>query len=641
MKIPPSMLMPAFLCAMVLASCADQGNHAPLSFDSTVHMQEDNVLQGRLRTAIDADGDVPVYQLLDAPTHGVVVVQANGTYTYTPPPDFHGSDEFTWRVYDQHAAGNSYRTRVIVMPVNDAPRLRGTPAIPGDLFASDAVLQTDGGFVVAGTFRHNGSTGSIALLRYGADGLLDAGFGGGDGIVTTPVGRSAFAYSLAQLPDGKFLVVGKSHDNEFDDVGSIVLTRHDADGSLDTSFGGGDGIATTPFSLAAYGYSLVLQPDGRIVVAGAVATAYYGGGFGCCFSWGYRIALLRYQPDGSLDTGFGVGGIVTTGITSAISSDESTDHEESSAYGVVLQPDGKLVVAGGTSNSGGSSGIALLRYLPDGSPDPGFGGNGIVTTAIGTADASGYRLILQPDGKLVVTGARRSGIDPLLGYPLHDIALLRYNADGSLDAGFGGGDGMVTTPVGIDSSGHSLALLPDGKLMVAGTSRGNDHVRSIALLRFNADGSPDSGFGADGIVTTPGGRDWYFGLPAQPLVLQPDGAAVVVGRIEGGLAPLRYSAGGMLDAAFGQVRTLRAGESFSVPFPGERIVDPDGDALTYTAKLESGAALPTWLSFAPPTMTLAGTVPAGSAGQTLTIRITATDPAGLSLSDALGLIVLP
>jgi uncharacterized delta-60 repeat protein len=179
------------------------------------------------------------------------------------------------------------------------------------------------------------------------------------------------------------------------------------------------------------------------------------------------VALVRYNADGSLDTGFDGDGKVTTAI--------GTGYDE--GYSVIQQADGKLVVAG-TSYNGSNNDFALVRYNADGALDTGFDGDGKVTTAIGGGDDVGYSVIQQADGKLVVAGYSHNGSDS-------DVALVRYNADGSLDTGFDG-DGKVTTAIGAgDDYGRSVIQQADGKLVVAGhSSNGNNY--DVALVRYDS-----------------------------------------------------------------------------------------------------------------------------------------------------------
>jgi len=237
----------------------------------------------------------------------------------------------------------------------------------------------------------------------------------------------------------------------------------------------------------------------------------------------FAIALARYTTTGALDTaGFGTGtGIVTTPIGSG----------DADAAALAVQVDGKIVVAGLAGDVATNIwDVALLRYNTNGSLDTtGFdsGGTGIVTTDIGSSSNYANAVAIQTDGKIVVAG--NAFVDPF-GSGTSDIAVLRYNTNGTLDTtGFGIPNGYVTTSVGAFDNGFAVAVQPaDGKIVVAGNADAGVADR-FALLRYNADGGLDSGFGTGGIVTRaasgPGGI-----ASANAVVLQPvDGAIVVVG----------------------------------------------------------------------------------------------------------------
>jgi uncharacterized delta-60 repeat protein len=256
-------------------------------------------------------------------------------------------------------------------------------------------------------------------------------------------------------------------------------------GQLDSSFGA-KGIVITSIDSRSYADAMVLQPDGKIVVAGSASDGTTS-----------SIALARYHPDGSLDNSFGLSGIARTSIDSS-----------SSANAVVLQPDGKIVVAGSASD-GTTSSIALAQYHPDGSLDITFGSGGIVTTSVGS-DASAGDLAIQPDGKIVAVGPTS-----------RDLTLVRYTPDGSLDTAFAS-TGIVTTSISsLGDSTDALAIQPDGKIVAAGSTSFGD----LALVRYTTDGSLDITFGSGGIVSTSVGS----GASASALVIQPDGKIVAAG----------------------------------------------------------------------------------------------------------------
>src|SRR5437773_237131 len=205
---------------------------------------------------------------------------------------------------------------------------------------------------------------TMPLAACANPGDLDPSFGTG-GKVTTPSGSNGYINALVLQPDGKLVAAGYTQNNGSNS--DFALVRYNADGSLDGSFGT-DGIVTTLIQNGGFFEAVVLQPDGKLVAAGV------GGG---------HFALVRYNADGSLDGTFGTGGKVITPIGSFADM----------AYALVLQPDGKLVAAGSTSN--GSWAFALVRYNADGSLDGSFGTGGTVTTQIGSSNLA-YALVLQP-----------------------------------------------------------------------------------------------------------------------------------------------------------------------------------------------------------------------------------------------------
>ena len=424
----------------------------------------------------------------------------------------------------------------------------------------------DGKIVVAGV--SFGVYGNFALARYLIDGSLDTSFGT-NGLVTTDFGAdsSDYGYSVALQPDGRIVVAGNSSSN-------FALARYQPDGSLDTSFGT-NGLVTTGFGASSDGYSVALQPDGKIVVAG------YNYGSSSNF------ALARYQPDGKLDTNFGTKGLVTTDFGA-----DTSDY----GYSVALQPDGKILVAG-SSGEYPNDNFALARYQPDGSLDTSFGTNGLVTTDFGAGDV-GYSVALQPDGKIVVAGYS-SDYSTFVRF-----ALARYLPNGSLDSGFGT-NGLVTKDFGAGTSdyGKSLALQPDGKIVVAGFTSGSSIFLSFALARYQPDGSLDTSFGTNGLVTTDfGAEDRGYSL-----ALQPDGKIVVAGssnefpngNVDFALA--RYGSDGSLDRQFGPIENTLAhqpsvNEQGSVTLGASaRIFDPEllnlgtYDGATLTLQRQGGA----------------------------------------------------
>ena len=224
---------------------------------------------------------------------------------------------------------------------------------------------------------------------------------------------------------------------------------------LDRSFGT-NGTVTTAIGPGHENVRAVaIQADGKIVVAG-----YSHNGTT------YDFAVVRYNPNGTLDASFGTGGKVTTAIGPG----------DAHIHGMALQPDGKIVVAG-HSHAKSDNNFTVVRYNPNGSLDVSFGSNGTGITDFESESGSGYAYAfaaaVQPDGKIVVAGTGPSGT----GGSDNDVVVVRYNPNGSLDASFGTG-GTVTTAIGAGNDQcQAMALQPDGKIVVAGYKHHRDRRR--------------------------------------------------------------------------------------------------------------------------------------------------------------------
>ncbi len=217
-----------------------------------------------------------------------------------------------------------------------------------------------------------------------------------DGKVTTAISvGDSRGNDIAVQSDGKIVVVGDLNYSDF------AIARYNEDGSLDNSFGTG-GKTTISFGTNndVVAKSVAIQPDGKIVVAG-----YAGNGIN------YDFAVVRLNGNGSLDAAFDSDGIATSAI--GISNDE--------AYGVSVQDDGKILIAG-SSIIDSHSEFAILRYNSDGSLDTSFDTDGKVTTSFGAGSSDGKSVTLQADGKILVSGSYLDGV--------YKFAVARYIESG-------------------------------------------------------------------------------------------------------------------------------------------------------------------------------------------------------------------
>ncbi|MGE5461998.1 MAG: choice-of-anchor Q domain-containing protein [Syntrophothermus sp.] len=346
-----------------------------------------------------------------------------------------------------------------------------------------------------------------------ADGDLDPTFGT-NGIVSTDFNASQdFGSSVVIQPDGRIVVAGETAING---KLNVALARYLPDGSLDTTFDG-DGKVTSDFGdQSDNGVAVALQADGKILLAGSARNQT---------SNQNEYVLARYNSNGSLDITFDLDGKVTVPFLGFINA-------------VAVQPDGKIVLVGDNYTSGD---FVLVRYNRDGSLDTGFGINGFVVTDFGNS-ASGCAVAIQAsDGKIIAAGPSYASGNSYL-------ALARYHSDGSLDATFDF-DGKVITSVGTNDRICDLALQEDGKILAAGAGDQVGTGRDFVLVRYNSDGSLDTTFDSDGKVTT----DFGSNENGNAVAVQPDGRILLAGTVNNdaktGLA--RYRSDGSLDPSFG------------------------------------------------------------------------------------------
>ncbi|HEX6228619.1 MAG TPA: delta-60 repeat domain-containing protein, partial [Solirubrobacterales bacterium] len=271
---------------------------------------------------------------------------------------------------------------------------------------------------------------------------------------------------------------------------------------------------------------------------------------------------------GELDPTFGSGGVVQL-----LPSDE-----ESHAKGIAVQPDDKVVVSGYEVPGN----AVILRLLENGQPDPGFGAGGKVVTPLPGGFSEFRTLAVQADGKIVAAGSAKGAVDG-------DFLLARYNADGSPDPGFGGGDGVTIVPVGTEFDlAEAVSIGPGGKIVATGRAMaGAKVVAGVAVLLAN--GTPDTGFAGDGTTTieTPTGNDSGVAVEmlADGRILIGDSSGAGAGK---GFSLVQLLPTGAFDPSFGGgdgiVLTPIPAEGLMGEAPG-RITDLDllGDGRIITA----------------------------------------------------------
>lgn len=348
---------------------------------------------------------------------------------------------------------------------------------PGPGIINGLTIQPDGKIVTAGS---NGSWMGVA--RYLASGATDTSIGI-SGLVTIPTNSSGDAKAVAIQPDGKIVVAGYSYIAG--GVSRFTLSRGDKNGIPDTSFGGGTAIVSTPVGTTGSNgaNAIALLPNGDIVAAGYAQTVT--------------------DPKNTRDFALGIysgatGSLISSVTTSFFTCGAAPCNDE--VFGLAIQGDGKIIAAGVATADGGEN-MAVARYSSSGILDTTFNGTG--KKAILAAGATGCQanaVALQPDGKIVVGGYCQTAV-PVA----RKFALARLNADGSMDAGFNGGNVVVYSISGgsLDQI-NAIKVLPDEKILVAGSvsSPLGGAYTITAIARFLKTGATlDSSFNASG---TPG-----------------------------------------------------------------------------------------------------------------------------------------
>jgi len=362
-------------------------------------------------------------------------------------------------------------------------------------------VQPDGGVLVAGFCQNVG----LCAVRYTVDGTLDLSFGGNGTLPQVFVPNAVnVAPSLALLPSGKFLLAATCFDLADND---FCVQRFNADGSIDSTFGTSGATITPMGSGDDRAQAMLTQPDGKIVVAGTCSNVVDS-----------DFCAARYLPNGTLDASFGNGGKVITAFS----------NRDDVVNAVVLQPDGKLVLAG-RCNNGTTDDVCALRYEINGVVDTGFGVNGKLITSVGSGFSEARAVALQPDGKLLIAA-------PCLTGSKIDFCALRYLANGTLDTGFGNG-GVAVSSVGTGNDYvTAMTLQPDGKLVLAGFCAVAGEF-DFCAVRYTASALLDTTFGTGGKLTTgisngatPATRNDVL----TTMALQPDGKLLLAGYCRSG-----------------------------------------------------------------------------------------------------------
>lgn len=338
------------------------------------------------------------------------------------------------------------------------------------------------------------------LLSQG--GILDRSFGN-NGISLTKLDQNfAIVRAMAIDADGKIVSAGDNY-----------IIRNNADGNLDASFGN----KGKTYNGNRVVNAIAIQPDDKIVVA----ANYY--------ETVSEFTVMRFMPDGKADVSFGENGIAKFPVSA-------------NAAGIGLQSDGKIVVAGTTTNANRKA--VLVRFNTDGSIDSAFGINGLVSLAP-KPNFNAVDIIIQPDDNILAACNVQSAGD--------GACIYRLFKTGSIDSNFGLNGLTVARQLFIGSPRKCMALQADGKIVIGGST--NTDSTRFGIMRFLPNGKKDSTFARNDIAVTKFAK-WFAEITS--LTIQTDGKLVAVGSITDyfpqnyGFAAARYLPNGALDNSFGK-----------------------------------------------------------------------------------------
>ena len=495
-------------------------------------------------------------------------------------------------------------------------------------YARQVEVQPDGKIVALGwLYNINGNLLGTYLIRYNPNGAIDNSFGT-NGVVRVSCQTECFEDGFVILPDGKILIAG---DARVSNVFNFAVFRLNPNGTRDATWGANGAVTIPIVSGSSYGYEIVVQPDGKIVIFGEAQRGN---------SANYDIGIARLNANGTIDISFGTNGISVVQIPNAAGFNGipevrlQTDGKFLFLYesfgaainGVVrvnptgtldttfasggllavptytfqtralaLQPDGKFVLVTRTPNAtGGTQESVVSRYNPNGTLDDSFGTNGRVAFPPQSAtDILSFRaVIIQPNGKIIIGGAKRTG-------DAFAYMLLRLNPNGTTDTSFGTNGFVLTTMSQYSQAIVSMALQPDGKLVVFGWVLDANNIADIGLARYLLDAARPTLFDFDGdgradvSVFRPTNGSWYRLNSANNSF-----AAAQFGAANDKIAPADFDGDGRTDYAVfrdgiwfilqssnNALRSVQFGQAGDIPVPA----DYDGDAKADTAVFRAGS----------------------------------------------------
>lgn len=438
--------------------------------------------------------------LVTGPAHGALTLNANGSFTYSPAANWNGDDSFTYSASDGALLSAAVNVQITVKPINDPPTLDAPPALTIQRDSGPQVVPLSG--ITSGAADET-QTLIVTAISTQTNLIPDPTI-----VYTSPDAAGGLIFETTPGQIGQAGLIVTVSDGSLQISRSFIVTVLPRPGDLDVTFGGG--MVQLPANATVV--DGLLQPDGRIVVLAEGPGAP-------------EMTVFRYLGDGSLDAGFGSGGIAILSFSNNIV-----------AAALARQGDGKLIVAGSIYQA--NDDFVTARLNTNGSPDLTWGGSGQVIQSLGPASDLGRDLAIQPDGKIVVVGSH-------VEVDNRQLALLRYQPNGALDVTWGGSGIIYTDLSGNDEQIEAIAVQPDGKIVVAGYMSPvyNDNI----VARYNSDGSLDTSFGSGGVATLDLDA---LNEHAQAVAIQSDRKIIVAGYAGMRMFIARYHSNGSLDASW-------------------------------------------------------------------------------------------
>lgn len=423
-------------------------------------------------------------------------------------------------------------------------------------FISFLAQQEDGKLLAIGD-REFGGNSHILIIRYLPEGKFDPTFGDGGRFVFDQPFLGREVSDVVIQNDGKILVVGSSRVPSNSEEFSFTIIRLDVDGSVDQSFAN-KGLAVFALTQGSeIALAATLQADGKLLIAGTSSVNDSSG----------NLLVVRVNPDGTLDTDFGVGGLAVI----------NSGKEVNVAKAIGVSKEGKIVIGGFTGNNLRGrleTDLVIAQLNQDGTIDRGFGSNGVTSTSIGNFFESIESLIIQSDGKIVVGGYMI--VSQSQNGNTTNSFVARYVSDGKLDFNFGK-EGIVRVDrVSSIDMINDVTLQTDGKIIATGRTFVSRTSIDVLVMRFLPNGSLDSRFGRNGVVTTDFNVTVDYGIAAK---IQADGRILIAAGTNNygsSAGVVRYNQDGTLDKMFGESGKVAIGFDGVTLFPKKAALQPDG-----------------------------------------------------------------